>query len=245
MTMSSVSSAAWRFRRSQKFEAGYIAGAKSVNPDVEVISLYVGNFEDTAKAKELGITAIEQGADIVFAAAGLPGAGVAQACVEKGALFIGVDADQYETLPEAQDVIITSAIKRVDQAVFLTTQAVVNGTFEGGITWSSVLPKMALVLLRTTTSRMSSRRRSRMRSTQAAQDVIDGTVEVPTDPCRLCRHLGTQRMSYAEGGWSQDGPVALTTLVRTRPVCGGSAMTHAAARTARNHEALSRCARER
>ncbi len=117
----------------QKFEAGYIAGAKSVNPDVEVISLYVGNFEDTAKAKELGITAIDQGADIVFAAAGLPGAGVAQACVEQGALFIGVDADQYETLPESQDVIITSAIKRVDQAVFLTTQAVIDETFESGI----------------------------------------------------------------------------------------------------------------
>jgi basic membrane protein A len=116
----------------ERFEVGYIAGAKSVNPDVEIISLYVGNFEDAAKAKELGITAIEQGADIVFAAAGLPGAGVAQACVENGALFIGVDADQYETLPEAQDVIITSAIKRVDQAVYLTTKDVVEGTFMGG-----------------------------------------------------------------------------------------------------------------
>ena len=168
----------------QKFEAGYIAGARSVNPDVEVISLYVGNFEDTAKAKELGLTAIEKGADIVFAAAGLPGAGVAQACVEKGALFIGVDADQFETLPEAQDVIITSAIKRVDQAVFLTTQSVVEGTFESGIHEFGLADDgVGLAPYHNFDDVITQEIKDAVDS--AAADVIDGTVVVPSDPSTL------------------------------------------------------------
>jgi basic membrane protein A len=168
----------------QKFEAGWIAGAKSVNPDVEVISLYVGNFEDTAKAKELGITAIDQGADIVFAAAGLPGAGVAQACVEKGALFVGVDADQYETLPEAQDVIITSAIKRVDMAVFLTTQAVIEDTFESGIKeFGLVEDGVGLAPYHNFEDVIPQEMKDAVDA--AAEDVKAGTVEVPTDPSTL------------------------------------------------------------
>jgi len=116
----------------EKFEAGFIAGARSVNPDVEVISLYAGAFDDQAKGKELALTAIEQGADIVFAAAGQTGLGCITACAEQDALFIGVDADQYETSEEARPLILTSAIKRVDQAVFQVVQQVVDGTFEGG-----------------------------------------------------------------------------------------------------------------
>ena len=168
----------------QKFEAGYIAGARSVNPDVEVISLYVGNFEDTAKAKELGLTAIEKGADIVFAAAGLPGAGVAQACIEQGALFVGVDADQFETLPEAEDVIITSAIKRVDMAVFLTTQAVVEGTFEGGIREFGLADDgVGLAPYHNFEDVVTQEIKDAVDA--ATADVIDGTVEVPGDPSTL------------------------------------------------------------
>ena len=54
----------------KKFEAGFIAGAKSVNPDVQVISLYTGSFTDQAKGKELGLSLIDQGADVIYAAAG-------------------------------------------------------------------------------------------------------------------------------------------------------------------------------
>ncbi len=168
----------------QKFEAGYIAGARSVNPDVEIISLYVGDFEDTAKAKELGITAIEQGADIVFAAAGLPGAGVAQACVENGALFIGVDADQYETLPDAQEVILTSAVKHVDQAVFLNTQSVVEGTFENGIREFGIVEDgVGLAPFHNFEDIVPQEVKDAV--DKATQDVIDGNVEVPTDPSTL------------------------------------------------------------
>jgi len=115
----------------EKFEVGFIAGARSVNPDVEVIILYIGAFDDQAKGKELALTAIDQGADVVFAAAGQGGLGAITACNEKDALFIGVDADQFETVDEAADVILTSAIKRVDQAVFLTIQDVIEDNFTG------------------------------------------------------------------------------------------------------------------
>ncbi len=115
----------------EKFEVGFIAGAKSVNPDVDVVSLYAGSFDDQAKGKELALSAIDQGADVVFAAAGLTGLGSITACQERGALFIGVDADQYETVPGSGDVMLTSAIKRVDVAVFETIKSVVEGTFAG------------------------------------------------------------------------------------------------------------------
>jgi basic membrane protein A len=117
----------------KKFEAGFIAGAKSVNPDVQVISLYTGNFTDQAKGKELGLSLIEQKADVIYAAAGACGLGTIQACQERGALFIGVDADQYLTVPNSGDVMLTSMMKRVDVAVFETVKAAVDGNFKGGV----------------------------------------------------------------------------------------------------------------
>jgi len=116
----------------QKFEAGFIAGAKSVAPDVEVKSVYTGSFTDAQKGIESGKALIEQGADIVFAAAGGTGNGTAKACQDNKALFIGVDSDQYNTIAGIGDTILTSAVKRVDNAVFLTVQQAVDGTLKGG-----------------------------------------------------------------------------------------------------------------
>jgi len=116
----------------QKFEAGFVAGVKSVAPDVEVKSIYTGSFTDAQKGIEAGKTLIEGGADIIFAAAGSTGGGTAKACQDNKALFIGVDADQYETIEGIGDTILTSAIKRVDNAVFLTVKDAVDGTLKGG-----------------------------------------------------------------------------------------------------------------
>lgn len=116
----------------QKFEAGFIAGAKSVLPDVEVKSIYTGTFTDQQKGLEAGKSLIEGGADIIFAAAGATGTGTAKACKDNKALFIGVDADQYETIEGIGDTILTSAVKRVDNAVFLTVKEAVDGAFKAG-----------------------------------------------------------------------------------------------------------------
>jgi basic membrane protein A len=117
----------------QKFQAGFIAGAKSVNPDVKVISIYAGKFDDQAKGKEAGLSLISQGADVVFAAAGQTGIGTFNACQEsKKALFIGVDSDQYLTLTNPGDTILTSAVKRIDVAVFSVVKQAKDGKFPGG-----------------------------------------------------------------------------------------------------------------
>lgn len=116
----------------QKFEAGFVAGVLSVLPDAEVKSVYTGTFTDQQKGIEAGKNLIEGGADIIFAAAGATGNGTAKACQDNKALFIGVDADQYETLDGIGDTILTSAIKRVDNAVFLTVKDMVDGTLVAG-----------------------------------------------------------------------------------------------------------------
>ncbi len=116
----------------QKFEAGFFAGVKSVDPDIEVKSVYTGSFTDQQKGIEAGKNLIEGGADIIFAAAGATGDGTAKACKDNKALFIGVDSDQYETIDGIGDTIITSAMKRVDNAVFMTVKDAVDGTIKGG-----------------------------------------------------------------------------------------------------------------
>jgi basic membrane protein A and related proteins len=117
----------------QAYQAGYIAGAKKANPAVEVKSIYTGSFTDQQKGFEAGKALIEQGADIVFAAAGQTGLGTAKACQENKALFIGVDSDQFLTIPAIGDTIITSAIKKIDVAVFETIKKAVDGTLKGGV----------------------------------------------------------------------------------------------------------------
>jgi basic membrane protein A len=116
----------------ERYEVGFVAGVKSVNPDVRVLILYAGKFDDQAKGKEIGLSLIDQKADVIFAAAGQSGLGTIKACQERGALFIGVDADQFETVPGSGDVMLTSAVKRLDVAVYNTVKAVVEGTWTGG-----------------------------------------------------------------------------------------------------------------
>jgi len=113
----------------ERYQAGYYAGAKAVNPDCEVISVVTGSFNDQAKGKEATLALAEQGADIVFQIAGLTGLGVFTGAKEANILAIGVDVDQAYLAP---DTIITSAEKGITQAGFLTIKDVVEGTFEGG-----------------------------------------------------------------------------------------------------------------
>lgn len=103
------------------FLVGYAEGAHSVDPEIKVLSSYVGDYIDTAKAKDLANAQISDGADIIFQVAGGAGNGVLEAAAEaKGVMAIGVDSDQYETTAgtNLQASIITSALKRLDNALF-------------------------------------------------------------------------------------------------------------------------------
>ena len=123
----------------KEFEAGYIAGAKAVNPDIEVKSQYLGAAGDNAawgspdKAKEIALGWYADGVEVIYSAAGGSGNGTIDAAVEAGKWAIGVDSDQYLTAtPEQQKVILTSMLKRVDVAVFETAKAVQDGDLAGG-----------------------------------------------------------------------------------------------------------------
>ena len=118
----------------KKFEAGYVAGVKAVNPAAQVLIKYAGTtgsaFKDPTKGKELALAEYNQGADIIYHASGSTGLGVFEAAREKGKLAIGVDSDQHDEAPEN---ILTSMVKRVDVAVFDTIRETIEGRWTGGV----------------------------------------------------------------------------------------------------------------
>jgi basic membrane protein A len=118
----------------KKFEAGYRAGVASVAPGVKVLVKYAGTtsnaFKDPTKGKELALAEYHQGADIIFHASGSTGLGVFEAARELGRLAIGVDSDQHD---EAPGVVLTSMVKRVDNAVFECIHGVQRGEWKGGV----------------------------------------------------------------------------------------------------------------
>ena len=126
----------------QKFEAGFLQGAKTASSKVKVEDEYLtpagdySGFQDPAKGNAKAAAEIAKGADVVYHAAGASGKGVFDAAKAGNALAIGVDSDQYnqKTVAADKDVIITSMLKRVDVAVFDYIQAVAKGDL-------TVLPK--------------------------------------------------------------------------------------------------------
>ncbi|MCL4516219.1 MAG: BMP family ABC transporter substrate-binding protein [Firmicutes bacterium] len=113
-----------------KFETGFRAGVKAVNPKAQVFVAYTGKFDDPGKGKELAMTQFSQGADIIYHAAGACGIGVIEAAKEKKLYAIGVDSDQSHLAPNN---VVSSMLKRVDVGVFDGSKQVINGTFKGGL----------------------------------------------------------------------------------------------------------------
>ena len=111
-----------------RFIAGYQAGAKAADPGIKVLNGYSQDFSDQAKCKQVALNQIEQGAGVIFQVAGGCGLGALDAAKEKHVWGIGVDADQSFLGPH----ILTSAVKRVDTAVFDAIKFVVDGKFKGG-----------------------------------------------------------------------------------------------------------------
>ena len=114
-----------------RYVVGFEAGAKSVNPDVNVVVAYADTFEDPALGKELTLAQYNQGVDIVFPVAGATGIGSFEAAVElgEGHWVIAADTDQSQLGAEHQ---LGVSEKGVDAALFLAAQEVVEGTFAGG-----------------------------------------------------------------------------------------------------------------
>ena len=113
-----------------QFGYGYCAGAIDANPDITVQQFNANSFADSATGKTMSNTAITNGADIVFQAAGATGLGVIEACQEAGVYAIGVDSDQSSIAPKT---VLTSAMKRVDNAVYDAVQELIDDKLEGGV----------------------------------------------------------------------------------------------------------------
>src|SRR3954451_20445823 len=111
-----------------RYIAGFQAGAKAAVPSITTINGYSQDFVAQDKCKNIALDQISKGSDVVFQVAGGCGLGALDAAKEKTVWGIGVDADQSFL----GDHILTSAVKRVDVAVFKTIEAVQNGTFTGG-----------------------------------------------------------------------------------------------------------------
>jgi basic membrane protein A len=125
----------------KKFEAGYVAGVHAVDPSIKVQVQYITQppdftgFNDPAKGKVIAEGMYDNGADVVYHAAGGSGSGLFTAAKEKNKLAIGVDSDQYQSAPPDQKpLILTSALKGVDVAVFTFIEDDANGKFQSGFT---------------------------------------------------------------------------------------------------------------
>ncbi|MBD3307997.1 BMP family ABC transporter substrate-binding protein, partial [candidate division KSB3 bacterium] len=123
-----------------KFEAGYKAGIEYAWPECQILSDYAGSapsaFADPVKGKELALAQIDKGAHVIYHASGLTGVGVYEAAKERGVYVIGVDSNQNHlghVKETGENYGLTSMLKQVDVAVYLSIKDIVNGTFQPGV----------------------------------------------------------------------------------------------------------------
>ncbi|MBN1318011.1 MAG: BMP family ABC transporter substrate-binding protein, partial [Anaerolineales bacterium] len=120
----------------EQFVVGYQSGVSYYNQQngaaVAIKGDYIGNFDRRPDASNLAIELIDQGVDVIMNVAGQAGEGALTAAKELGKWGIGVDVDQFHTLPGVQDILLTSVVKRMDNAVFITADSFIQGDFHGG-----------------------------------------------------------------------------------------------------------------
>jgi simple sugar transport system permease protein len=119
-----------------KFRKGFASGARHVNPKVKVLGEYIQSFTDPEKGRVVSRSFVEQGADVIFGAGGQTGSGGIRGAAEQGAWVIGVDQDEWVTTFEngrapGADRLLSSAVKRVDNAVYAAIRRAVEGEFTG------------------------------------------------------------------------------------------------------------------
>ena len=158
------------------FQYGFKAGAKYANHKIVILEQYSESFTDAAKGKAIANQMISKNADVIFHAAGAVGDGVIEAVKEKNKMAVGVDRDQNYLAPKN---VITSSMKRVDNAVFEVVSDFKKGIFKGGTTLNYGLKDGAVDIAPTT---------SKMIPAELLKEVIvlkkkiaDGKIKVPSD----------------------------------------------------------------
>ncbi len=120
-----------------KFRKGYENGVKYVNPNAKVLGVYIDSFVDAARGKEAALSQMAEGADVIFGAGGQTGSGGIMGAAAQGAWVIGVDQDEYLTTFGKGSVagankLLSSAVKRVDVAVYNAIKMAVMDQWQGG-----------------------------------------------------------------------------------------------------------------
>ncbi len=175
----------------KKFEAGYVAGVKSVDPTIKIDVQYLTEdqndsqtgFENPAGGKNAAAAMYQSGADVVYHAAGKSGLGVFQAAVAAGdgKWAIGVDSDQYLTAPKDQKAhILTSMLKRIDTAVFEYVQQFKNDAVKSGFVTYDL--KVDGVGYSTSGGYVDD---IKDQIDAAAEKIKSGEIVVPTDPAKV------------------------------------------------------------
>ena len=155
-----------------QFGYGFCAGVLSVKPNATIQQYNANNFGDAGLGKTAGKDMITKGADVIFHAAAGTGAGVIEACKEEGKYAIGVDSDQNHLAPET---VITSAMKRVDNACYDISKAVLEGTYKAGVVVYDI--SNSGVDIAPTTTLLPAEVLAAVE--QAKKDIMAGTVVVP------------------------------------------------------------------
>jgi len=155
-----------------EFGYGYLAGVKDANPDAKILQFNANSFGSTETGKSAATTMITNGADVIFHAAGATGLGVIEGCKDAGIWAIGVDSDQS---PLAPNNILTSAMKRVDNACYEIAKAALDGNVPSGIVTYDL--NSAGVDIAPTTTNLPADVLEYVN--KAKQDIIDGKIVVP------------------------------------------------------------------
>lgn len=164
-----------------KFYAGYEAGARAVRPDIKLLSAFTGDWVNQGKGKEIAISMADQNADVIYTAAGAAGLGGLTAAAERGIWGIGVDQDQHGVAPEA---VITSMVKKVGRPIYEAARDLVNGEFKSGtVVFSLANDGVELAPFYEHEEAVPADLKAKIE--QAKQDIINGSIKVPTCS-RLC-----------------------------------------------------------
>jgi basic membrane protein A and related proteins len=164
-----------------KFEAGYVAGVHYANPSASVTVAYAGTtpqaFADPAKGKELALLQYGRGVDVIYQASGSTGNGVIEAAKEVDKYAIGVDSNQNYMAPGH---VLTSMVKRVDNAVYLTIQSALEGKFQGGLKeYGLAEDGVGFAMDEYNAPLVSQEMLDKVE--QARQAIISGAIKVPTE----------------------------------------------------------------
>jgi basic membrane protein A len=172
----------------ERFQAGYEAGAKQVNPDIKVLVNYIGDastaFNDPTKAEALSSKMYDAGADVIYHASGASGAGLFKAAAQAHKLAIGVDSDQSLTAsPEQRKYILTSMLKRVDTAVYNAIKQTGEGKFEKGTQVFGLADDgVGYAVNQYNDSPRLLSKDIQAQLEKLRKQVVDGEIEVPSEP---------------------------------------------------------------